>query len=78
MMQDSYSSVSQPPNSVQHNSLNQTYVVGNNIVAFLLFFIPICLVLGATLYKKHRVHRAAILKQQIETLERLWRISYIE
>ena len=73
-MQQSYSSVPQSPNRVEYNSVDQT-VVTNTIFGVTAILIPICIVLGAVLYKKYRAYRAAILYQQIETLERLWRIS---
>ena len=75
-MQVSYSSTEQTLQPVHPNSLSQNnLVVGNTLVGLLIILIPSCLILGIVLYKKHCAYRAAVLLQQIETLERLWQIS---
>lgn len=76
-MQNSYSHQPPSPQSVQVNSVNQadTIAIGNAITTFLLFFLPICLIVGAVVQKKYHTHRAAVLRRQIETLEMMWRIS---
>ncbi|MCM0591619.1 MAG: hypothetical protein HEQ35_22035 [Gloeotrichia echinulata IR180] len=42
-----------------------------------LFFVltPICLGLGIMIYDRYLVYRAAVLREQVETLERLWQQS---
>lgn len=73
-MPHSYTSVSPSPKPVEPNSVNQTVVI-NTMFGLSAILIPSCIVLGAVLYKKYRAYRATLLYQQIETLERLWRIS---
>jgi hypothetical protein len=74
-MQLSYSSVPQPHKPIQTKTLNQADATGNTLAGFLVIFFPSCVVLGAILYKKYRANRVAVLQKQIETLERMWRIS---
>jgi hypothetical protein len=72
----SYSSYeSQPLPPVNSNSLSPGTAVGNTVISYLLILFPICLVLGAVLQKRYRTYRTTVLCQQIEMLERLWRIS---
>lgn len=73
-MPHSYASVSPSPKPVEPNSVNQTVVI-NTIFGLSAILIPSCIVLGSVLYKKYRAYRATLLYQQIQTLERLWRIS---
>lgn len=64
-----------PPYSVQQNILNQTDVVGNTAVSFLVIFFPSVLVLGVMLYKRYCANRTTVLERQIAALERMWQIS---
>lgn len=43
-----------------------------NILIWFSYLVPCGLVLGIFLYDKYCVYRAAVLNEQIETLERLW------
>ncbi len=71
-----YSScVPEPLPDVKQQSLNHAHVVSSPIEGFLIIFLPSCLVLGGVLYKKYRAYRTGVLSNQIETLEKLWRIS---
>ena len=74
-MQLSYSSVPQPHKPIQAKSLNQADATGNVVAGFLVIFFPTCVVLGAVLYKRYLALTVAVLQKQIETLERMWRIS---
>jgi hypothetical protein len=75
-MQVSYSSTEPTLQPVQPNSLSQNnLVIGNTLIGLLIILFPSCIILGIVLYKKHCAYRAAVLLQQIEALERLWRIS---
>lgn len=69
------SQLSQPSNSIQQNSLNQANASYNTILGSSVILLPICIVLGVVLHRRYRAYRAAVLYQQIETLERLWRMS---
>lgn len=74
-MPTSYS-VTSSVKPVGQNALTQADVSGNTVAGVLLIIIPLSIVLGAVLYKKFRPkHRATLLLEQIETLERMWRIS---
>jgi hypothetical protein len=64
----------QPLPSVQTNSSNQTVAVGNTLLGFGAILLFSSLVLGAVLYKRHRTYRARVLCQEIEMLERIWRL----
>jgi hypothetical protein len=66
---------SQTGQPIDPNSHNQTNAVGNTLTGILVIVLPFCIVLGAVLYKRHRAYRAAVLFQQIQALERMWRIS---
>lgn len=68
-------STSQTGQPIDPNYHNQTNAVGNTVAGILVIVVPLCIVLGAVLYKRHRTYRAAVLVQQIQTLERMWRIS---
>jgi len=73
-MPTSYSVTSsvQPANQ---NALTQADVSGNTVAGVLLIVIPLTIILGSVLYKKFRPkHRATLLLEQIEILERIWRI----
>lgn len=69
------SHLSQPSNPIQQNSLNQANASCNTILGSSIILLPICIVLGGVLHRRYRAYRAAVLCQQIETLERLWRMS---
>jgi hypothetical protein len=64
-----------PPYSVQQNTFNQTDVVGNTVVGFLVVFFPSALVLAILLYKRYCASRTTVLERQIAALERMWQIS---
>ncbi len=66
-----------------HNSSHTTVVppllspaqqksVADLLLGFIYFVLPGGLVLGIFLYDKYCVYRAAVIKKQIESLERLW------
>ncbi|MEH2054782.1 MAG: hypothetical protein V7K97_01100 [Nostoc sp.] len=46
-----------------------------NILQWFFLLTPICVGLGILFYDRYLVHRAAVLKEQVEMLERLWRQS---
>jgi len=74
--QYSYSSAPQTLQPVQQNAASQVNFVGNTFMGLVVIVVPSCLFLGALLYKKYYpAYRAAVLRRQIETLERLWQIS---
>lgn len=69
-----------PQNPTQQRSVAQTnqYWTTNTITA-LIFLIFVCSNgLGLFLYKKHRDNRVTVLRQNIEALERLWKISNLK
>ncbi|MEH1928742.1 MAG: hypothetical protein V7K14_24675 [Nostoc sp.] len=45
------------------------------ILQWFFLLTPICIGLGILFYDRYLVHRAAVLKEQVEMLERLWRQS---
>ena len=55
----------------QHNTVNQADVTGNALIGLLVIICPSMLILGVILYRKHRT---AVRLQQIQTLEKLWRV----
>jgi hypothetical protein len=66
---------SQPTDSSQPNSSTQTVQVNNIVGGIFVIFLLIGYVLGGLKYRKYRSRRAAILLQQIETLERIWKME---
>ncbi|MHC5596864.1 MAG: hypothetical protein ACYTXC_13135 [Nostoc sp.] len=46
-----------------------------NILQWFFLLTPICVGLGILFYDRYLVHRAAVLKEQVEMLERLWQQS---
>jgi hypothetical protein len=75
-MQQSASSTPQIVQPIQLNSVGQVDIVSNTIVGLLLIVLPMCLILGASTYRKcSRAYRTAVLLRQIQTLERMWQIS---
>ena len=72
----SYTSDQQQPSSLMKTtSWSQADTVSNTVAGFMVIFFPSCLILGIFLYKRYQAYRTTVLYQQIETLERLWRIS---
>ena len=45
------------------------------ILQWFFLLTPICIGLGILFYDRYLVHRAAVLKEQVEMLERLWQHS---
>ncbi|MFW9257956.1 hypothetical protein A4S05_03425 [Nostoc sp. KVJ20] len=45
------------------------------ILQWFFLLTPICVGLGILFYDRYLVHRAAVLKEQVEMLERLWQQS---
>jgi hypothetical protein len=45
------------------------------ILQWFFLLTPICIGLGILFYDRYLVHRAAVLKEQVEMLERLWQQS---
>lgn len=45
------------------------------ILQWLFLLTPICIGLGILFYDRYLVHRAAVLREQVEMLERLWQQS---
>jgi len=45
------------------------------ILQWFFLLTPICVGLGILFYDRYLVHRAAVLREQVEMLERLWRQS---
>ena len=74
--QNSYSSAPQTLQPVGQNAPSQVNPVGNTFIGLVVIVVPSCLILGTLLYKKYYpAYRAAVLRRQIETLERLWQLS---
>ena len=46
-----------------------------HILRSFIFFVPIGICLGISLSDRYRAYRAAVFKQQVKTLERLWQQS---
>jgi hypothetical protein len=61
--------------SNQAISGEQTIQLNNTAGGVFVTFLFISYVLVGLRYRKHRMHRAAVLLQQIETLERIWRMN---
>lgn len=59
----------------QPSSLPQNTPVSNPLAGFFVTFVFIVYIVAGIQYRKHRVHRTSILLQQIETLERIWRMK---
>lgn len=75
-MQNFSSVPPQPHQSVQVKSLSQAEIVGSTVQGLLFLVLPLCLLLGTVVFKKYRrAYRAAVLRQQVEMLERLWQMS---
>ncbi|MEH1797221.1 MULTISPECIES: hypothetical protein [unclassified Nostoc] len=72
-----------PQTSIQssdRNVIHQMLTVAEKykfaaILQWFFLLTPICVGLGILFYDRYLVHRAAVLKEQVEMLERLWRQS---
>jgi hypothetical protein len=64
-----YSTTQPTPNPSEVNSTSQNTININGAIALVIVLIPITLYLGFNTYKRYR---AALLRQQIATLEKLW------
>jgi hypothetical protein len=66
---------SQATNSSQVRSASQTAELNNTAGGLFVTFLFTSYVLVGLQYRKYRAHRATVLLQQIETLERIWRMK---
>lgn len=66
---------SQNTEATQTNSVSQTSEVSNTVGGLFVTFVFIAYILAGLQYRKHRVHRATVLVQQIEMLERIWKMK---
>lgn len=57
---------------VDVNSRSQDVITINGAIALVVIFIPITIFAGLRAYKKYRT---AVFRQQIKTLEKLWRLD---
>ncbi|MFN6465021.1 MAG: hypothetical protein RMZ41_024815 [Nostoc sp. DedVER02] len=72
-----------PQTSIQssdRNVIHQMLTVAEKykfatILQWFFLLTPICVGLGILFYDRYLVHRAAVLKEQVEMLERLWQQS---
>jgi hypothetical protein len=65
-----------PPTQQQKaNSAAESARGSNTLGGFVVTFVFISYILIGLQYRKHRLHRATILLQQIETLERIWNME---
>ncbi|MBW4428746.1 MAG: hypothetical protein KME50_31055 [Nostoc desertorum CM1-VF14] len=72
-----------PQTSIQssdRNVIHQMLTVAEQykfatILQWFFLLTPICIGLGILFYDRYLVHRAAVLKEQVEMLERLWQHS---
>ena len=64
-----YSTNQPTPDPSEVNFISQNTISINGAIALIIFVIPITLCLGFNTYKRYR---AAVLRQQIATLEKLW------
>jgi hypothetical protein len=69
-------SIQSPDRNVVHQMLTvaEQYKFAT-ILQWFFLLTPICVGLGILFYDRYLVHRAAVLKEQVEMLERLWRQS---
>ncbi len=67
-----YSYTHQVSTPTAHNSVNQTEVTDTSLVGVFVLFGPSILILGVVLYRKYLT---MVRRQQIKTLEKLWRMS---
>ena len=66
---------SETSKSSQSNSSTQTAQVNNIVGGIFAIFLLIGYILGGLQYRKYRSRRAAVLLEQIETLERIWKME---
>ena len=71
----SYLITSYSLNPVQQDS-SERAISSNTICGVSMIFICICLVLWPVYRKKRRIHRATVLRKQVETLEKLWQLDF--
>ena len=64
----------QPAQSTQANSTIERAQVSEPVGALFVTFVFVYILVGLQ-YRKHRIHRATLLLQQIETLERIWNMQ---
>jgi multidrug efflux pump subunit AcrB len=69
------SAASHTTESSQQSSVGQTAQVSNTVGGLFVIFVLISYIVLGLQYRKYRVHRAAVLLQQIETLERIWKMK---
>ncbi len=69
------SAASHTTESSQQRSVGQTAQVSNTVGGLFVIFVLISYIVLGLQYRKYRVHRAAVLLQQIETLERIWKMK---
>ncbi|UKO98939.1 hypothetical protein [Nostoc sp. UHCC 0870] len=63
-----------------HQGVNQVVTIAESyklaiIIQWFIVLIPIFIGLGIIIHDRYLVHRAAMLKEQVEMLERLWQQS---
>lgn len=61
--------------ATQTSSVSKTSEVSNTVGGLFVTFVFIAYILAGLQYRKHRVHRATLLVQQIEMLERIWKMK---
>lgn len=63
----------------EQNAVNQLLTAENyrlaSILQWLILITPVLIGLGILVYDRYLIYRAAVLKQQIEMLEKLWQQS---
>jgi len=69
-----------PLQSSNRNVVNQMLTIGEQyklatILQWFFVLTPICVGLGIIFYDRYLFYRAAVLKEQVEMLERLWQQS---
>lgn len=65
----------QSTEATPNNSVSQTSEVSNTVGGLFVTFVFIAYILVGLQYRKNRVHRATVLVQQIELLERIWKMK---
>jgi hypothetical protein len=65
----------EPAQSTQANSVIETDQVSEPVGGLFVTFVFVVYILIGLQYRKHRNHRATLLLQQIETLERIWNMQ---
>jgi multidrug efflux pump subunit AcrB len=69
------SAASHTTESSQQSSVGQTAQVSNTVGGLFVIVVFISYIVVGLQYRKYRVHRAAVLLQQLETLERIWKMK---